>query len=183
MGYDRGRRRGRDKRDGFGEDGFDPFGGGNDGFSPPREFGGGDRFGGGGDRFGGGGDRYGGGGAPYGGGAYCGAPAHVISLVGLARAFRSIATGGAVAVLVWFLFGGVAAALGIGVLLTLVLAQQHPLRSPARLFWWLAALSFALVAAGAYPSVESGGKKVCPAGRGARVTGHTLPSDAGISIS
>ncbi len=72
MGYDRGRRRGRDKRDGFGEDGFDPFGGGNDGFSPPREFGGGgDRFGGGGDRFGGGGgDRFGGGGArgPSGGG-------------------------------------------------------------------------------------------------------------------
>ena len=61
MGYDRGRRRGRDKRDGFGEDGFDPFGGGNDGF-PPRDFGG-DRFGGGGDRFGGGGgDRFGGGG-------------------------------------------------------------------------------------------------------------------------
>ena len=61
MGYDRGRRgRGRDKRDGFGEDGFDPFGG------PPPSFGddrGGDRFGGGGDRFGGGGgDRYGGGG-------------------------------------------------------------------------------------------------------------------------
>ncbi len=72
MGYDRGRRRGRDKRDGFGEDGFDPFGGGNDGFSPPRDFGGGgDRFGGGGDRFGGGGgDRFGGGGArgPGGGG-------------------------------------------------------------------------------------------------------------------
>ena len=73
MGYDRGRRRGRDKRDGFGEDGFDPFGGGNDGF-PPREFGGdrfggGDRFSGGGDRFGGGGDRYGGGGGgPRGGG-------------------------------------------------------------------------------------------------------------------
>jgi len=69
MGYDRGRRRGRDKRDGFGEDGFDPFGGGNDGF-PPRDFGG-DRFGGGGDRFGGGGggDRFGGGGgAPRGGG-------------------------------------------------------------------------------------------------------------------
>lgn len=65
MGYDRGRRRGRDKRDGFGEDGFDPFGGGNDGFSPPREFGGGgDRFGGGGDRFGGGAPR----GAPGGGG-------------------------------------------------------------------------------------------------------------------
>jgi CspA family cold shock protein len=63
MGYDRGRRRGRDKRDGFGEDGFDPFGGGNEGFLPPRDFGG-DRFGGGG-----GGDRYGGGGsAPRGGG-------------------------------------------------------------------------------------------------------------------
>ena len=74
MGYDRGRRRGRDKRDGFGEDGFDPFGGGMDGFPPPRDYGdrGGDRFGGGGDRFGGGGggDRYGGGGggAPRGGG-------------------------------------------------------------------------------------------------------------------
>jgi CspA family cold shock protein len=65
MGYDRGRRRGRDKRDGFGEEGFDPFGGGNDGFSPPREFGGG---GGGGDRFGGGGSRGpgGGGGGPRG---------------------------------------------------------------------------------------------------------------------
>jgi cold shock protein len=51
MGFDRGRRgRGRDKRDGFGEEGFDPFAGG------------GDRFGGGGDRFGGGGDRFGGGG-------------------------------------------------------------------------------------------------------------------------
>jgi cold shock protein len=69
MGYDRGRRRGRDKRDGFGEDGFDPFGGGNDGFSPPRDFGGGgDRFGGGGDRFGGGGDRFGGGAPRTGGG-------------------------------------------------------------------------------------------------------------------
>jgi CspA family cold shock protein len=74
MGYDRGRRRGRDKRDGFGEEGFDPFGGGNDGFSPPRDSGsGGDRFGGGG----GGGDRFGGGGGggprgpsgPGGGGA------------------------------------------------------------------------------------------------------------------
>ena len=66
MGYDRGRRRGRDKRDGFGEDGFDPFGGG-DNFSPQRDNhgGGGDRFGGGGgDRFGGGGGggRFGGGG-------------------------------------------------------------------------------------------------------------------------
>ncbi|KEO87756.1 cold-shock protein [Erythrobacter longus] len=77
MGYDRGRRRGRDKRDGFGEDSFDPFGGG-DGYSPPRDFGndrGGDRFGGGGggDRYGGGGggDRFGGGGGrggPGGGG-------------------------------------------------------------------------------------------------------------------
>ena len=38
MGYDRGRRRGRDKRDGFGEDSFDPFGGG-DGFPPPQDFG------------------------------------------------------------------------------------------------------------------------------------------------
>ncbi|MDY7097858.1 MAG: cold-shock protein [Pseudomonadota bacterium] len=84
MGYDRGRRRGRDKRDGFGEDGFDPFGGGNDGFSPPSYgndrggYGGGDRggYGGGGDRggYGGGGDRggYRGGGSGdrggYGGG-------------------------------------------------------------------------------------------------------------------
>jgi CspA family cold shock protein len=71
MGFDRGRRgRGRDKRDGFGEEGgFDPFAGG-----------GGDRFAGGGDRFGGGGggaprggfgggDRFsGGGGAPRSGG-------------------------------------------------------------------------------------------------------------------
>ena len=65
MGYDRGRRRGRDKRDGFGEDSFDPFGGGGDDFPPPANFGndrGGDRFGGG-DRYGGGGggDRFGGG--------------------------------------------------------------------------------------------------------------------------
>ncbi len=77
MGYDRGRRRGRDKRDGFGEDSFDPFGG--DGYQPPSDFGN-DRFGGGrddrggrggGDRFGGGGDRFGGGdsrGGPGGGG-------------------------------------------------------------------------------------------------------------------
>ncbi|WP_170001928.1 cold-shock protein [Pseudopontixanthobacter vadosimaris] len=64
MGYDKGRRgRGRDKRDGFGEDSFDPFGGGGDNFG-----GGGDRFGGGGDRFGGGGDRFGGGGDRFGGG-------------------------------------------------------------------------------------------------------------------
>ena len=70
MGFDRGRRgKGRDKRDGFGEDSFDPFGGGG---------GGGDRFGGGGgDRFGaprsggfGGGDRGPpGGGSRFGGGA------------------------------------------------------------------------------------------------------------------
>ncbi|MBV7258408.1 cold-shock protein [Erythrobacter crassostreae] len=73
MGYDRGRRRGKDKRDGFGEDSFDPFGGGMDGYSPPSDFGndrGGDRYsGGGGDRGGsrggfGGGDR----GGPRGGG-------------------------------------------------------------------------------------------------------------------
>jgi CspA family cold shock protein len=69
MGFDRGRRgerggRGRDKRDGFGEDSYSGgFGGGG---------GGGDRFGGGGgDRFGGGGgggDRFGGGGGGYRGG-------------------------------------------------------------------------------------------------------------------
>jgi cold shock protein len=59
MGFDRGRRgKGRDKRDGFGEEGFDPFYGGG---------GGGDRGGfGGGDRFGGGGG--GGFGGPRGGG-------------------------------------------------------------------------------------------------------------------
>jgi len=71
MGYDRGRRRGRDKRDGFGEDGFDPFGnGGGDGFPPAGNYGN-DRGGGygGGDRYGGGGggDRYGGGGNDRGG--------------------------------------------------------------------------------------------------------------------
>lgn len=66
MGYDKGRRgRGRDKRDSFGEDGYDPF---QEGGGPPSggndwRGGGGDRFGGGGDRFGGGGgDRFGGGG-------------------------------------------------------------------------------------------------------------------------
>ncbi len=63
MSFDKGRRgdrggRGKDKRDGFGEGGFD------------SGFGGGDRFGGGGDRFGGGGDRFGGGGGDrFGGGA------------------------------------------------------------------------------------------------------------------
>jgi len=72
MGFDRGRRgerggRGRDKRDGFGEE-SGGFGGGfqeRGGFS-----GGGDRFGGGGGgNYGGGGDRFGGGG---GGGGYRG---------------------------------------------------------------------------------------------------------------
>ncbi|KQM20262.1 cold-shock protein [Novosphingobium sp. Leaf2] len=58
MGFDRGRRgRGRDKRDQFGEDEFDPF------------FAGQDRFGGGSNRFGGGGgDRGGFGGGASGGG-------------------------------------------------------------------------------------------------------------------
>ncbi|MBO9518031.1 MAG: cold-shock protein [Porphyrobacter sp.] len=66
MGYDKGRRgRGRDKRDGFGEEGFDPF---SDGGAP--RFGGDDWRSGGGDRFGGGGDRFGGGNREggYGGG-------------------------------------------------------------------------------------------------------------------
>lgn len=69
MGFDRGRRgRGRDKRDGFGEEGFDPFaGGGRGGFGGQ----GGDRGGFGGDRGGFGGDRGGFGGGdrgPRGGG-------------------------------------------------------------------------------------------------------------------
>lgn len=77
MGFDRGRRgRGRDKRDGFGEDSFDPFagsgGGGGDRFGGGDRggFGGGSRGGFGGDRGGfGGGDRGGfGGGGPRGGG-------------------------------------------------------------------------------------------------------------------
>ena len=73
MGFDRGRRgRGRDKRDRFGEDDFDPFFGGQDRFGDQDRFsGGGDRFGGGGggDRFGGGDDRGGGfGGGQRGGG-------------------------------------------------------------------------------------------------------------------
>ncbi|MEM6856803.1 MAG: cold-shock protein [Pseudomonadota bacterium] len=87
MGYDRGRRRGRDKRDGFGEDGFDPFGGGNDGFPPPSYgndrggFGGDRGGGGGGDRggYGGGGDRGGGfGGGGRGGGGGNRMPAQVV---------------------------------------------------------------------------------------------------------
>ncbi|WP_036505161.1 cold-shock protein [Novosphingobium sp. AP12] len=88
MGFDRGRRgRGRDKRDRFGEDEFDPFFAGQDRFGGG---GGGDRFsggGGGGDRFGGGGggggfsgggDRFGGGGGggfrSGGGGGFGGGP-------------------------------------------------------------------------------------------------------------
>jgi len=88
MGYDRGRRRGRDKRDGFGEDSFDPFGSGNEGFSPPsygndRGGFGGDRSGGdryGSDRGGFGGDRGGGGFRGGGGGAGGGSrmPAQVV---------------------------------------------------------------------------------------------------------
>lgn len=84
MGYDRGRRgRGRDKRDGFGEEGFDPFA---DRAAPPMQddWRGGGGFGGGGDRFGGGGARSGGGGfagggrggPPRGGGG--GMPAQVV---------------------------------------------------------------------------------------------------------
>jgi cold shock protein len=79
MGFDKGRRgerggRGRDKREGFGDENFSggfedrsSYGGaGRGGYGG----GGGDRFGGGGgDRFGGGGDRFGGGGGGgYGGG-------------------------------------------------------------------------------------------------------------------
>ncbi|AKQ41202.1 cold-shock DNA-binding protein family protein [Aurantiacibacter atlanticus] len=97
MGYDKGRRgRGRDKRDNFGGEGFDPF---MDGGPPPMEsggwrdggndrFGGGDRFNddrGGGNRGGGfgGGNRGGGfggsgGGAPRGGGGGGGMPAQVV---------------------------------------------------------------------------------------------------------
>ena len=96
MGFDRGRRgRGRDKRDGFGDEGgFDPYGGGGGGgFGGGFDrggfgggggggrggVGGGDRggFSGGGDRGGfGGGDRggFGGGGAPRGGGGGFGGP-------------------------------------------------------------------------------------------------------------
>jgi CspA family cold shock protein len=88
MGYDRGRRRGKDKRDGFGEDNFDSFGGPPGDFTPHEafqgdRFGGGDRggFGGGnrgggfgGGNRGGGGDRGGGGG----GGGFNRMPAQVV---------------------------------------------------------------------------------------------------------
>ena len=102
MGFDRGRRgRGRDKRDGFGEESFDPYGGGGGGgggFGGDRpsyggggggnRFGGGDRpgFGGGGGGGGysggggGGGSRFGGGGAggPPRGGGGGGMPGQVV---------------------------------------------------------------------------------------------------------
>ncbi len=96
MSFDRGRRgRGRDKRDGFGEESFDPFyggggGGGNDrGGGDRGGFGGGGRggFGGGAPRGGGaggggggfgGGDRGGFSGAPRGAGAGGGMPAQVV---------------------------------------------------------------------------------------------------------
>ncbi|MCB2074532.1 MAG: cold-shock protein [Novosphingobium sp.] len=81
MGFDRGRRgRGRDKRDGFGEDDFDPFMGGNDRFGGNNRFGDDDRFGGGAGRGGGGfgGAGRGGGGGGFGGGARGGMPAQVV---------------------------------------------------------------------------------------------------------
>ena len=71
MSFDRGRRgRGRDKRDGFGEESFDPFSGGGDrgGFSGGGG-GGGDRYSGGGS---GGGNRGGFGGGGGGGGGFSG---------------------------------------------------------------------------------------------------------------
>ncbi|GGD58001.1 cold-shock protein [Croceicoccus mobilis] len=120
MGYDKGRRgRGRDKRDGFGEEGYDPFSrssggfgydqgpsdggfrsGGYDrdrgGFGGDRGgFGGGDRGGyGGGDRggFGGGGPRGGGGGFRGGGGGGGGGrmPAQVVGAgKGVVKFFNS----------------------------------------------------------------------------------------------
>lgn len=78
MGFDRGRRgRGKDKRDGFGDEGgFDPYGGGGGG-GFGGGFGGGDRGGfGGGDRggFGGGGGGGGFSGGPRGGGGGFGGP-------------------------------------------------------------------------------------------------------------
>ena len=104
MSFDRGRRgRGRDKRDGFGEESFDPFsgssdrggfsgggGGGGDRYSGGGSGGGGGRggfsggggggFSGGGQRSGGGGFSGGGGGAPRagGGGGAGGMPAQVV---------------------------------------------------------------------------------------------------------
>lgn len=114
MGFDRGRRgRGRDKRDGFGEESFDPYGGGGGGgfggggfdrgFSGGgggggRGFGGGDRGGfGGGDRGGGGGRGFGGGGGGGfgggdrgGGGGGRGMPAQVVGTgKGVVKFFNS----------------------------------------------------------------------------------------------
>ena len=77
MGFDRGRRgRGRDKRDRFGEDDFDPFFAGQDRSGGQDRFGGGggDRFGGGGGFAGGGGFSGGGDGGPRGGGGFGGGP-------------------------------------------------------------------------------------------------------------
>lgn len=101
MGYDKGRRgRGRDKRDGFGEEGFDPFyspapssdrggWGGGDRQGGGSRFGGDDRGGGGGGRFGGGGGGgyRGGGGSREGGG---GMPAQVVgSATGKVKFFNA----------------------------------------------------------------------------------------------
>jgi CspA family cold shock protein len=96
MGYDkggRGKRGGRDKRDGFGEDSFDPFGGpqgGGFGGGDRGGFGGGGFGGGGGFRSGGGGgggfggDRggFGGGGGGFRGGGGGGAPRMPAQVVG-----------------------------------------------------------------------------------------------------
>jgi cold shock protein len=90
MGFNKGGRgdrggRGRDKRDGFGDEGGGGYGGGFGGGGDRFGGGGGDRFGGGGDRFGGGGGgggfRSGGGGGGFsggGGGARGGMPAQVV---------------------------------------------------------------------------------------------------------
>ena len=79
MSFDKGRRgdrggRGRDKRDGFGDD---QYGGGGGGFG-----GGGDRFGGGGGGGFGGGDRFGGGGGGFRGGGAPRGPAMPAQVVG-----------------------------------------------------------------------------------------------------
>lgn len=95
MGFDRGRRgRGRDKRDGFGDEGgFDPYGGGGfgGGFGDRGGFGGGDR-GGYGNRGGGfgGGDRGGFGGGGFGGPRGGGMPAQVVGTgKGVVKFFNS----------------------------------------------------------------------------------------------
>lgn len=100
MSFDRGRRgRGKDKRDGFGDEGgFDPYGGGGfgGGFGGDRGgFGGGNRGGFGGDRGGFGGDRGGfgggGGGGGFGGGRGGGGmPAQVVGTgKGVVKFFNS----------------------------------------------------------------------------------------------